>query len=235
MTLMNPTKYRELLNTFIVAGFKFCKFENFIPQINGQLIIRHDVDFCVEMAFQMATIEAEHHITSTYHFLVSSDSYNVLSQNNIAIIRSIKDMGHSIGLHYDPTSHEDECLGFQSELRLFEEYFGVVNSMSFHRPSTRLFGDIEWLPERIIGAYQKQFFNDIAYVSDSQGAFRYGHPHDNPAFNSFGNMQLLIHPIWWMTTEASAVEKIKGFLSSNSDSMSHHIAKNCIPWRDLND
>ena len=86
---MNPKKYKELLKTFLKQGFNFQKFEDFDINKNCQVILRHDVDFSVEMAVQMATLEKDLGVKSTYFFLLASDSYNILSDSNI---KSIKDV-----------------------------------------------------------------------------------------------------------------------------------------------
>ena len=232
---MNPKKYKELLKTFLKHGFHFLKFEDFNINKNCQVILRHDVDFSVEMAVQMATLEKDLDVKSTYFFLLASDSYNILSESNIKSIKSIKDMGHSIGLHFDPKVYCNEKKGFEFELGVFERLFGKVLSMSFHRPSKLVLEGVDWLPRRILGAYEEKFFKDIAYISDSQGMFRFGHPFEHEAFSSCQNIQLLIHPIWWMTDESLPVKKIQRFLSLNTDLMSNHIAKNCIPWKKHNE
>jgi hypothetical protein len=228
---MNPFKYQELLNAFLDKGYNFKKFEDFNPNAISQVILRHDIDFSIQMAVQMATLEKDLGVESTYYFLLASDSYNLLSKEAAHGIKAIQDMGHSIGLYFDPTVYEDEKIGFECELEIFERRYGRMSSMSFHRPSKSILEGINWLPKRIIGAYQAEYFTDITYISDSQGAFRYGHPCEHTSFTQGLNIQLLIHPIWWMTDGEGAVEKIQQFLKENTSLMSEHIAKNCIPWR----
>lgn len=232
---MNHIKYKELLQAYFRQGFYFKKFEEFNVNEGCQVILRHDVDFSIQMAVQMATLEKELGVRSTYYFLLASDSYNLLSRKSSESIKSIQGMGHSVGLHFDPTVYVDEQSGFEYELDVFERQFGRVLSMSFHRPSKSVLDGIDWLPKRIIGAYQDKFFTEITYISDSQGAFRYGHPFEHESFNQCQNMQLLIHPIWWMTDGSGPREKIQQFLNLKTCLMSEHVAQNCIPWRDRNE
>ena len=232
---MNPLKYKDLLKNFLERGYCFKKFEEFNPKEKCQVILRHDVDFNVDMALQMATLEKELGILSTFYFLIASDSYNLLSKKNSNSVKLIVDMGHSVGLHFDPTNYNDEKSGFNKELEIFERYFGKILSMSFHRPSITVLEGTNWLPKRILGTYQDIFFKDITYVSDSQGEFRFGHPFEQKAFKLHENMQLLIHPIWWMTDQLKAVEKVKNFLILNKAFMSDHISQNCIPWKKYNE
>ncbi|MDB9806745.1 hypothetical protein OAC03_02690 [Amylibacter sp.] len=228
---MNPFKYKELLEAFLDKSYNFKKFENFNANESSQVILRHDIDFSIQMAVQMATIEKDLGLESTYYFLLASDSYNLLSKEASDAIKAIQNMGHSVGLHFDPTVYEDEKIGFKCEVEIFERRYGRIFSMSFHRPSKSILEGIDWLPKRIIGAYQAEYFTDITYISDSQGAFRFGHPCEHKSFAQGLNMQLLIHPIWWMTDGEVAVEKIQQFIQGNASFMSDHVAKNCIPWR----
>lgn len=46
-------------------------------------------------------------------------------------------------------------------------------------------------------SYEPRFFHDVAYISDSGGAFFRGHPLDHPAVLDGPPIQLLTHPIWW--------------------------------------
>ncbi|MDA7768605.1 hypothetical protein N8936_00750 [Porticoccaceae bacterium] len=232
---MNPTEYKSLLQSFLQKGFCFRKFEEFNVDEKSQVILRHDVDFSIDMAVQMADLEQKVGLFSTFYFLLASDSYNLLSKKNSESVKLIAEMGHSVGLHFDPTIYDDEKSGFNAELEIFERNFGETLSMSFHRPSQLVLEGVNWLPRRMLGTYQEEFFKDIAYISDSQGIFRFGHPFENDAFVRCDNMQLLIHPIWWMTNQSQAVEKIQDFLIIDSDMMSDHIARNCTPWKKYNE
>ena len=210
---MNRAVFEELISTFLEKGYRFVKFDEFNENLNSQIILRHDVDFCVQHAFEMADLEYSLGVSSTYYFLLSSDSYNLLSDKNVKAVNNILAMGHSIGLHFDPTPYEDEYTGFERELKFFEDTFGPMSSMSFHRPSDKILEGVDWLPSQLIGAYQNKYFKEIAYISDSGGSFRFGHPFDHKAFIGKQNIQLLIHPIWWMTKEINVIDKIKGFLT----------------------
>ena len=90
---MNRLKYKELLEAFLRQGFYFKKFEEFNVNENRQVILRHDVDFSVQMAVRMATLEKDLGVNSTYYFLLASDSYNLLSKEISESIKAIQDMG----------------------------------------------------------------------------------------------------------------------------------------------
>lgn len=83
-------------------------------QLTGMLCIRHDVDHNLETAYQMALLEHELDIKSTYYLLPpgdygsTSNYYGKLvdgkivhNERLIEISRRIQDLGHEIGLHND--------------------------------------------------------------------------------------------------------------------------------------
>ena len=227
---MNPESYKNLLDSIKHKGYRFVSFSDFDSKANSQVLLRHDADFSVEYAFKMAELEASIGVLSTYYFLLSSDSYNALSPTNAKLIKGIKSMGHATGLHFDPTVYGDEQSGFFSEMNIFQEVFGDLSLMSFHRPSKTILEGVDWLPDNIIGAYQRMFFKDITYISDSGGEFKFGHPLKSNAYERNLNIQLLIHPVWWLVEESDPIAKLKKFLTQNNESMSKHISKNCKPW-----
>ena len=59
MVEMNSLGYKNLLRAFIRKDYHFSTFEGFIVDKKGQLILRHDVDFSVDHALQMAAMEKE--------------------------------------------------------------------------------------------------------------------------------------------------------------------------------
>ena len=89
---MNIELYKNLINSFLKKGYIFKNFENFEKDKTSQVILRHDVDFSLDCALEIAKIEREIGINSSYYFLLSSDSYNIFSKENQKIIREISEM-----------------------------------------------------------------------------------------------------------------------------------------------
>lgn len=79
-----PEKYEELLESLLV---------------HGRFSLMHDVDARPNLSIQIATREALHGIKSTYYFR----AYQIKKYS--AIIHTIKDLGHTIGYHYECLAH----------------------------------------------------------------------------------------------------------------------------------
>lgn len=224
------TDYKELLLSFLEKGYECSGFSNSTPA-KKQLLLRHDIDFDITMAHEMSCIEDSLGIKATYFFMLRSKSYNLLVPENIEIIQSLKARGHQISLHFDPTIYEDFLQGFQQERDIFERLFNVkIDCISIHRPVDYFLGN-----NNLIGGvrhtYQPIYFQDIKYFSDSHGKFRYGHPLESVEFLEGRSIHLLIHPIWWVANQTSAVPIINDFLDYRINCFQQHIALNCKPYQ----
>lgn len=226
--------YRRLIRGFLDHGYETRFFDDF-DRDKAHLILRHDVDQCLQAASRLAETEAEIGVFSTYFVLLRTEMYNPFSGDGTAAIRAIAALGHRIGLHFDPSLYPDdrdayeaaaarECATLES---LLEAPVGVI---SFHRPAPSLLG----LPGHLAGrlhAYEPAFFSDIAYCSDSMGQWRHGHPFDHDDFGETRAMQLLTHPVWWMSPGDTPVDKLGTVLDARMDRLDRELANNCAPWR----
>jgi hypothetical protein len=66
---------------------------------------RHDVDFSVHRALRLAEIETEKEVKATYFFQLGCMFYNLFETEIREKVKKIHAMGHSIGLHFDPTQY----------------------------------------------------------------------------------------------------------------------------------
>lgn len=226
--------YTYLLKAFLNSGYIFSDYADLDPE-KSHVILRHDIDFSLEAARDIARIEADMGIVAHYFILLRTEFYNVCSPSDLIILEEIRDLGHEIGLHFDAAQYDNQMDVIQKAVRreceILETIVSVpVKSISFHRPAKSLQGIPNRLADRM-HAYQPQFFSDISYFSDSQGAFRFGHPLDSDAFRRKAAMQLLTHPIWW-TREAVSdrLDLIDRFLEGRSALLRSEAAANCKPY-----
>lgn len=191
--------YQALLQGFTDIGYDVRSIHDFQTD-KPHLILRHDVDICLHRAYKLAQIEAEIGHRSIYYILPSSPFYNILSIENGDLVRKIAALGHEIGLHLELEGDADLQKKADFEAGILSEISqSPITSLSFHRPTANAskvkFTELEL--EGYLSAYNKSLFTDIAYVSDSRGAWHYGHPLKHEAVKNRTAMQLLTHPIWW--------------------------------------
>ncbi len=234
---LNSDNYTCLINGFMSKGYRCLLFDDNLNKPlsdRGGLLLRHDIDFSIPAALAIARIEKNLGLRSSYYFMLSSMHYNPIETKTNDMIKQIRSLGHSIGLHFDPTPYSHIAEGLQAEINIFEQLFSSqIKLISIHRPSPGFFGsDPISLPgNRLINhTYQQSFFKDIEYISDSGGSFRYGHPLDSEAFANNQTIQLLLHPIWWIHRGQDPIDKISHFISDFNRTLSRNIADNCKPW-----
>jgi len=167
------------------------------------IILRHDVDLHVKPAYDIALLEKECGIESSFLFLTNADSYNPLSRVNRKMIKQIADWGFDVGLHFDPTIYP----GFDADLLQKHVEFECqiisditqkdVKSISLHNPS--IYNQFP-IFKGYINAYSDVLFSDENYISDSCMMFR-----NKDVFTFFDKkidkpFQLLLHPLHYSET-----------------------------------
>ena len=227
--------YENLLKAFIEQDYETVFFTSDIKSKN-HLILRHDIDFDCHYANEIASIENSLNMNATYFFLLCSDSYNLLSKRNKSAVSQIKEKGHKISLHFDPVIYGDDFLeGFRYEREVFEKSFETkIETISIHRPNDFFLKFDEKLDD-VEHTYQKKYFEDIKYISDSQGSFRFGHPLESRDFAQKNSIHLLTHPIWWQTAGDSNIRILQNHIENQKTFLHSHVGENCKPYKEYLD
>lgn len=167
------------------------------PQMG--LILRHDVDLSLSLAYEFSKTELEIDVLSTYYVLTTTDLYNPFSRINRVLLREMDNAGFEIGLHFDPricSSHLESDLrkALVRERDQLENILGKpVVSYSFHNPS--MWGEINLSKiEDLVDAYDPEIFGDDRYISDSLFSFREKDPEEWVRKSNVQLIQFLTHP-----------------------------------------
>ena len=173
-------------------------------------VLRHDIEFSIDRAYNLAKIENKLGVISTYTVQVRNNTYNALSEKNIKAIKEIKKLGHKIGLHQNPPPmSESELTNYiLKDIETLEHYYGFeVDRFAFHRcgGSPHLLKSYIQVDNKI-NCYDKKFFHyfeggkpeelKVNYIADSNHRWKYGHPLDLD-FRKIKKLQLLTHPYSW--------------------------------------
>ena len=184
-------------------------------QSKGRILLRHDVDADLAAAVVMARVEAQLGIQSTYFLMWRSPCYNLMSRAGQNCAEEILGLGHHIGLHYDQGF--DALRGLAPQLTAeqvskqadwLESLLSCqVSAVSFHQPSESLLQAGMNCGARI-NTYDRTQLVEYRYVSDSNRVFPLWRPaEENSALQvdlyalakSYPqNLQLLVHPMWWV-------------------------------------
>ena len=166
-------KYNELLDAFKEAGYEFQTVEDYVRKPNSRVVIlRHDVDSWPQNALQMAELENELGIKSTYYFRKSWLSF----QENI--IKKIIGYGHEIGYHYEDLSaakgnYAEAIIRFRDNLSFFRKYYPVTTIAMHGRPLSKwdskdIWNQYDYRSYGLIAEPYLDFnFNEILYLTDT--------------------------------------------------------------------
>lgn len=118
--------YKHLIKALIENGYTITGYDNY-EGYEKAAILRHDIDMDIRKALEMARLESELGVRSTYYVLLSSDLYNALSKNSTAYLKEILSLGHWVGLHFDEKKYEatDNVVEkIEQEIDTLEMYLG---------------------------------------------------------------------------------------------------------------
>jgi hypothetical protein len=209
--------YKKLLLLFKEAGYSFVKFNITTKyDLQNQVVIRHDIDVDLVAALRIAETEKEMGILSTYFITLRSPFYNPLSNHNKEIVNSINKLGHSVAIHIDLASCDGDYLQVQNDLIVLKLYFPFIdeNFASLHCPGPISNISRMFTHNNIRNIYGPILNNELIYISDSGGNWKFGTPVESDAFKNNKSIQLLTHPIWWVNGGISPVDKLERFIQN---------------------
>ena len=181
-----------------------------------QVILRHDVDFCLEKALQIARLENELGVKSTFFLLISTDFYNVFSKSSSIIVKEISDLGHEIGLHFDEVKYDvRSSTSLEQHVEFERKILGgatglSIKTVSMHRPSKWILeNDVHF--DNCINSYSAEFFNKYKYVSDSRMNWR-ENVFDIIRSGKYNKLHILTHPFWYSAEKVNMKSKLQEFI-----------------------
>jgi hypothetical protein len=227
--------YKQILFNLFELGYQ-CKSFHEAEKHSRHVILRHDVDVSIDYALQMAYAEQEVGAAATYFIMMTSELYNPNAARNAKLLREISNLGHKIGLHFDPSNYKG-CSREQLDNHCKNEFDSLRNItgkvsdiVSLHRPEKEHLNSKE-----LIGGhphtYQPKFFYEIDYCSDSRGGWFHGHPLDRVSIKSGNAMQLLTHPLWWCGKPTEqAIDRLHALIGKNKELFKQSLSENSEPF-----
>ena len=200
--------YRQIIRIIQATG-RQCSYAKAFGA-DSFVIMRHDVEYSVERAYELARVEQSMDFVSTYFFQWTNNSYNILSRRNMDMIKDMHERGQHIGLHFalnGMTDMQQIRRRIRMETEILSEMFGFeITEFSIHRPSKDVLRENIKL-DGMFNAYQDDFFTfaetidegtplRVKYMSDANHIWRYGYP-DEAGINGYDRVQILTHPFAW--------------------------------------
>lgn len=223
--------YERFLTDLLDAGYTPADYDESLD--DGEMIVRHDVDFSPRKALTMGRIEAELEIEATYFVLVTSPLYNPFYKPNRLVWEELESLGHSVGVHFSTHQYWDGTAPpeavtdrVQAERDALSAVVDEVSeAVSFHRPD-------EWLFKRsfetFISTYEERFFTGITYRGDSDQRWREEHP---LADGLPDKLQILAHPGLWGVEDADFETRVRNETDYELDRIGRFMEEQLIEKR----
>lgn len=218
--------YRRILQTAVELGYVFREFSEPVPDTR-HILWRHDIDYDIEGALDLAIIEHEIGVRGTYFIWLHSPFYNAFDVASLTILDRICALGHTLGLHFDASYYGiDHRVGRASvsqkiarEAQLISELFGTsVNVMSFHNPTvSNMLAFEDTYLGGCLNAYSTVIKNEYTYGSDSNGYWRHGTLMEK-VLSGAERLHILTHPVWWTHDVLAPRQKLARVMQRRSES-----------------
>ena len=173
----SASAYENICKEILINNYQILTFEQlFQSQLDHDYqfcILRHDVDRFAKNSLNIAKIENNLGIKSTYYFRTTKSSFNK------KVIQTIKNLGHEIGYHYEDFAvssgnYNNAIERYEKNLNRFKELGIDIKTISMHgspgrkHSSYKLWDKYNYKIKEIIGdANLDVNFNDIYYITDT--------------------------------------------------------------------
>ena len=223
--MYNFDRYKTLIEKLLKAGLK--PTTNWNKKLDADtLFLRHDIDFSISYAHQIALVEYNLNVKSTFFFMLTCNMYNFLSEHNQRLVKNISEMGHKISLHFDFKANKD-LDSFRREKKIFENITNVtIDIVSLHRPGSFLNNNNSTL-QGIPQTYQDIYYKNMLYISDSGGKNILSLVNEYLNKTRDRGLHLLTHPIWWINEHDKPTIKLNSWRSKHFDFITSQIRANC--------
>lgn len=219
----NIQNYKNILKLIQLQNYNFIEACEWKKKSNSKkkiIILRHDIDFDLEYALNIAKIENKLNIKSNFFFLINDEYYNIFSPQSEKILKKILNLDHYIGLHIDPSRYDKINFNknIKRDIKYFENFYNLkINSYSFHKPTIYNFSQIKI--NFAYHSYNKKLLKEYKYISDSSMVFDYKLL--NNLVTQGEKIHLLIHPLWWTTNSNKIDSKLNEVINKKIESLNY--------------
>lgn len=209
--------YKNLIKLLWANSYQIKTYHTW-QEADRCVILRHDIDTSLDKAVELAQVERELGVSSTYFVLLTSDFYNPASKGSLEKLRAIQHMGHELGLHFDEKAYpegtpEETVVRILYERDVLASILGTpVTTVSMHRPS-RMTLEADLKIPGMVNSYEKTFFHDFKYLSDSRRRWR--EPVEEIIrTGEYDRLHILTHAFWYHEKDEPIETTVGRFIGS---------------------
>ena len=189
--------------------YRFSKQYSFL-QFNEKsntsaVYLRHDVDYSLRLAIELAKINSEMGAIGTFCLLLRTPTYNLLSAESLELAQEIIFHGQKIALHYAVPSHVPKTDNNFIKLIMYDFELlkhnipDIAPVFAWHNPTSDVIErGLNLKIDGLINAYSREFIKDIPYYSDSNFRTSVAEFETIIENNVDKTIHLLFHPLNWI-------------------------------------
>ncbi len=213
MNVYSKESYRYLLALALKEGYDFMSFSEDRNAYDRCIYLRHDVDVSIEMAVELAQINASLGIRGTFFLLLRSPYYNLLSHRTMRRVGEICNLGQHLGFHYylPPTipTREDELAALVlGDFNIVKSHVPEIEPVfAWHNTRQDLMTrGLNFKVSGLVNVLNSYFIKEIPYYSDTNMR------HSVDQFAEFIRrkdhkvLHLLFHPLNWIAGGRNMIE-----------------------------
>ncbi len=209
----SKASYRSLLDLAIRKGYRFTHFSDEEGPGERRIYLRHDVDYSLGMALELAEVNHSMGVQGTFCVLLRSHVYNLLTHWSLQLARRIRDLGQHLAFHCTvpsplPASDEELAGHVLADFETVRRYLPEVEpAFAWHNATSGMIerGRNLEVPG-LLNLYSRRFTQDIAYFSDSNMRYSVQELEDIIEKEDHAALQLLCHPINWVAGGRNMLE-----------------------------
>jgi hypothetical protein len=209
--------YRSLIERALHQGYRFGSFLDADDAGGkGRIYLRHDVDFSLDAAVELANLNASLQVVGTFFVLLRSDIYNLLSPRALAQVRRLRSLGQLVALHYarglEPLEGPRLARAVTTDFELVRSSLPDLQPVfSWHNPTPEMIRHgLGLVVPGLVNAYGPRFLDGARYYSDSNLRYSVSELLDLFVPGPGPSLHLLLHPINWVIGGTSVTDILAG-------------------------
>ncbi len=203
--MYSKESYQSLLKLASEGGYQFSRFVDHEDTSSCCIFLRHDVDYSLDLAVELARVNASLNVSGTFFLLLRSQVYNLLSYRGLSRAREIQALNQRLAFHcaLPPTIPDDD----EDLARLVRSDFDLANRhipdlepvFSWHNPTFEVLSRSDDLHvPGLVNVYGERFTKKAKYISDSNMRYSVTEFEDILTREHHSGLHLLLHPLNWI-------------------------------------
>src|SRR5439155_10884171 len=205
--------YRSLLRHALEVGYVFAGFVEDTRAGDRRIYLRHDVDYSLRMAVELAEINQSLGVRGTFCVLLRSQIYNLLSHHGLETVRRLLALRQRLAFHYTappvlPASDEELTALIRADFEVVRRDLPEIEpAFSWHNPTEELIArGLHLKVPGLVNLYSENFIKAIPYYSDSNLRHSVADFEAILSRNGHSTVHLLLHPLNWVAGGRTMLE-----------------------------